>query len=125
MDLKNAYGEVDQKLLLKVLEYHHIPHTVKLLITDYYKNYTITIGTDLYITDPLIVGKGVVINMVIMVINTLIKTVDEERICCIGYNFCNLLVLWNSFQFADNSALVTSTKQDNQLLLNLFTKWCK
>ena len=93
MDLKNAYGEVDQKLLLKVLEYHHIPHTVKLLITDYYKNYTITIGTDLYITDPLIVGKGVVVNTVIMVINILIKTVDEERICCIGYNFCNSLVL--------------------------------
>ena len=25
LDLKNAFGEVDHKLLLKVLEYHHIP----------------------------------------------------------------------------------------------------
>ena len=59
MDLKNAFGEVDQKLLLKVLEYHHIPDVTKLLITEYYKNYAITIGTDTYITDLLIVGKGI------------------------------------------------------------------
>ena len=42
-----------------------------------------------------------------------------------GYNFCNFLSSWNWFQFADSSPLVTSTEQDNQLLLNLFTKWCK
>ena len=59
MDLKNTFGEVGHKLLLKVLEYHHIPDVIKLLITDYYKNYVITIGTDTYIADLLIVGKGV------------------------------------------------------------------
>ena len=50
MDLKNAFEEVEYKLLLKVLEYHHVPDEIKLLITDYCKNYTITIGTDAYIT---------------------------------------------------------------------------
>ena len=53
LDLKNGFGEVEHKLLLKELKYHHIPDVIKLLITDYYKNYTITIGTD-----PLIIGKG-------------------------------------------------------------------
>ena len=58
LDLKNAFGEVDHKLLLKVLEYHHIPDVIKLLISDYHKH-AITIGTDTYFTGPLIVGKGV------------------------------------------------------------------
>ena len=90
MDLKNAFGEVDHKLLLKVLEYHHIPDVIKLLITDYYENYAATIGTDTYITDPLIVGKGVLKGNCLspllfnMVIDTLIKTIDEERIHCMG-----------------------------------------
>ena len=45
LDLKHASGEVDHKSLLKVLKYHHIPDEIKLLITDYYNNYSITIGT--------------------------------------------------------------------------------
>ena len=104
---------------------------MKLLITDYYKNYTVTIGTDTYIADPLIVGKGVLQEDCLTpllfntVINTLIKTTDEERIRYMGYNFCNLLSPRNWFQFADDLALVTSTEQDSQLLRNLFTKWCK
>ena len=42
-----------------------------------------------------------------------------------GYNFCNSLAPRNRFQFADDSALVTSTEQDSQLLLNFFIKWWK
>ena len=92
LDLKNAFGEVDHKLLLKVLEYRHIPDEIKLLITDYYKNYTTTIGTDTYTTDPLIVRKGVLQRDCLtllfnIVINTLIKTIDEEGIRFMAYNF--------------------------------------
>ena len=93
LDLKNAFGEEEHKLLLKILEYHRIPDEIKLLITDYYKNYTITIGTDTYITDTLIVGKGVLQGDCLspllfgMVINILIKTIDEEMIRCMGITF--------------------------------------
>ena len=59
LDLKNAFGEVDHLLLLKTLEYHHIPENIKLVISEYYDDYVITIATDQYKTDPLIVGKGV------------------------------------------------------------------
>ena len=96
LDLKNAFRKTDHKLLLllKVLDNHHIPDEIKLLITDYYKNNTITISTDTSITDPLIVGKGILQGdclshlLLNMVIKTLIKTTDEERIRCMGYNFC-------------------------------------
>ena len=129
LDLKNAFRKTDHKLLLlKVLDNHHIPDEIKLLITDYYKNNTITISTDTSIADPLIVGKGILQGdclshlLLNMVIKTLIKTTDEERIRCMGYNFCTSLAPRNWFQFADDSAHVTSTKQDSQLLLNLLTK---
>ena len=132
LDLKNAFGKVDHKLLLlKVLEYHPIPDEIKLLITGYYKNNTITIGTDTNTTDPLIVAKGVLQGDCLshllfnMVINTLIKTIDKERIRCMRYNFCTSLAPRNWFQFADDSAHVASTKQDSQLQLNLPTKWGK
>ena len=130
LDLKNAFGKVDHKLLLlKVLEYHPIPDEIKQLITGYYKNNTITIGTDTNTTDPLIFAKGVLQGDCLshllfnMVINTLIKTIDEERIRCMRYNFCTSLAPRNWFQFADDSAHVASTIQDSQLLSNLPTKW--
>ena len=129
LDPKNACGEVDH-ILLKVLVYHHSSDIIKLLISDYYKSYTITISTNTYITDPLIVGKwvfqGGCLSLLLfnMIINTLIKTIDDERICRMEYNFCNSLTPRNWFQFVDDSVLVMSIEQDNQLLLNLFTKWC-
>ena len=85
----------------------------------------------MYTTDLLIVRKGVLQRDCLspllfnMVINTLIKTIDEESIRFMAYNFWNSLALRNWFQFADDSALAMSTEQDSQLLLNLFKKWCK
>ena len=42
-----------------------------------------------------------------------------------GYNCCDTLTPRHWFQLADESALVTSTEEDIQALLNVFTKWCK
>ena len=86
LDLKNEFGEVDHRLLLKALEYHHIPENIKLLISEYYDDYAITIATNQYKTDPLIVGKGVLQDDCLspllfnLVVNTLIKTVDQDRV---------------------------------------------
>ena len=55
LDLKNAFGEVDHRLTLKVLEYHHLPAEIKTLMADY----VISVGTGDYSTEPMIVGKGV------------------------------------------------------------------
>ena len=76
-------------------------------------------------------GKGVLqgdcssFSLFNVIIITLIKTIDEEKVRCIGFNFCNSLAPQNWFRFVDDSAFVTSTEQDSQLLLNLFTKWYK
>jgi hypothetical protein len=41
-----------------------------------------------------------------------------------GYSYCDSLIPRHWFQFADDSALVTSTEEDSQALLKVFTKWC-
>ena len=128
--LKNAFDEVDYRLMFKVLEYHHLPAEMKTLITDYCDNYTMSVGHDDYSTEHMIVGKGVLqgdcLNPLLfsMIVNTLIKSADHEKSRCMGYSFAKTLLPRHWFQFADDSAITTSTEKDNQLPLNVFNKWC-
>ena len=55
--------------------------------------------------------------------NTLMVTVKSERLKCLGYVYDTLSGPRQWLQFADDTAIVTSLESDNQLLLNLFTKW--
>ena len=57
--MQNAFGEVDHRLLLKVLGYHHVPVELKWLNKDYYHNHAMSIGTDNYWTKRILVRKGV------------------------------------------------------------------
>ena len=83
---------------MKTLEYHHIPENIKLLISEYYDDYATTIATVQYKTDPLIAGKCVLQGdclsplLFSLVVNTLIKTVDQDRLRCMGYTFSNMLI---------------------------------
>ena len=49
---------------------------------------------------------------------------EDERIQLMGYYFDELLKPRHWFQFVDDTALITSSQEDNQLLLNVYTKWC-
>ncbi|CAB4019443.1 Hypothetical predicted protein, partial [Paramuricea clavata] len=77
------------------------------------------------------VGKGVLQGDCLspllfnMCVNTLIKCIEDERVQCIGYSYCEYLRPRHWFQFADDTALVTTSEEDNQALLDVFTKWCR
>ena len=58
-----------------------------------------------------------------MCVNTLINTIEDKRIKCMGYIAEKILSPRHWFQFADDTAIVTALEEDNQRLLNLFTKW--
>ena len=125
--MQNAFGEINHHLLLKVLDYHHVPVELKSLIKDYYHNYAIYFGTDNYSTEPLLVRKGALQGDCLSPLlfnNTLIKTINDKKVKCIGYNYCDIVSPHRCFQIADDSTLVTSTEEDSQLLLNVFTKRC-
>ena len=84
---------MDNILLLKLLQCHYMTDVIKVLITDCYKSYAITVGTGTYISDSLIVSKGILQGDCLspllfnIVINTFIKTIDEERIRRMEHNF--------------------------------------
>ena len=76
--------------MLQVLEYHHLPSEIKTLIIEYCVNYAISMGTDDYSTEPMIAGKGVLKGECLssllfnMIVNTLTKSIGNEKICCMG-----------------------------------------
>ena len=82
----------------KVLGYHHLLAQIKRLITDYYDNYTIFFGTDNCSTEPVIVGKVVLPGHCLspllfnMIVNALIKSIDHEKVCCMGYSSSKTLL---------------------------------
>ena len=64
LDLQNAFGEVHHHLLLKVLDYYHVPVELKSLIKDYYYDHAIFIGKDNYST-KLILARKVVYEVIV------------------------------------------------------------
>ena len=94
-------------------------------------NYSISVGTSDFITNPVVVEKGVLqgvgLNPLIfnMCFNTLMRPTENEQSKLLGYNYTNALSLRHWFQFADDTALATTTQEEIQALLNVFTKRCK
>ena len=60
-----------------------------------------------------------------MCFNTLIRTIEKEKIKLLGYNYTKSLSPHDSFQFADDTALATATQEDSQASLNVFAEWCQ
>ena len=112
------------RLLLKVLDYHHVPVELKSLIKDYYHNYAISFGTENYSTEPIFVRKGVLRGDCLSTLLFNMVIIDDEKVKCMGYSYCDIMSTRHWFQIADDSSLVTSTEEDSQLLLNVFTKGC-
>ena len=59
IDLKNAFGEVDHKMLKSALKYHHIPPSVIRFNMEFYKDFRIHVATDKFITSSIPIERGV------------------------------------------------------------------
>ena len=94
-----------------------------------YKDFHISVGTKRFITDRIKVERGVLQGDCLspllfnMCFNTLIQTIRQKKINCLGYVFDHTLQSHQWFQFADDTAIATSSCQDNQYPPNLFTNW--
>jgi hypothetical protein len=95
-----------------------------------YEDFHISIASKDFITHSIKVGRGVLQGDCLspllfnLCINTLVNTVKNEKLNCFGYTYDFLFQPRNWFQFADDTAIVTSSEEDNQLLINGFRKWC-
>ena len=58
LDLKNAFGEINHKLITAALQYHHVPSEISNLIENLYTNCQISIATGTQNTSLINVSKG-------------------------------------------------------------------
>ena len=118
-DVKNAFGEVHHNLIKTVLEYHHIPPSIISLINSLYSGYFILITTKDFITNPIKVNRGVVQGDCLaplifnLCVNTLIKSIENEKVGCLGYVLEKILSPRHWFQFADDTAIITVLEGGN------------
>ena len=129
IDLKNAFGEVHHNLIKSILKIHHIPNEVISMIENLYTDYGISILTKNFITAPIPVERGILQGDCLspllfnLCVNSLINTIKDERIHCLGYVNDVSLRPRHWFQFADDAAIISAHNEDNQLLCNAFSKW--
>ena len=122
LDLKNASGGVNHNLLVETLKIHHVLDNIITLITSLYTDYAISIITDTFMTLPIKVQRGVLQEdslsplLFNLIVDTLIKTIKSEKVECMGYVYNGPLSPKHWFQFADDTAIVTTLERDNQLL---------
>ena len=129
LDLKNAFGEVHHNLIPSVLRYHHIPDHIQMLIRSLYSNFQTSIITDSFQTPFIKVGRGVLQGDCLspltfnLFFNTFIRYISDQKFKQFGFSTSSLLPIhW--FQFADDAAVITGLENENQILLNHFTRWC-
>ena len=61
-----------------------------------------------------------------MVFNSLNQTITKsDEFKQINYVYHKILKAINWFQFADNAVAITSNEYENQILLNVFSRWCR
>ena len=129
LDLKNAFGEVHHNLIPAVLLYHHIPNEIQHLIRSLYSNFHTSTITDSYQIPFIKVGGGVLQGDCLspltfnLCFNTFIHYISHQKFKQFGFSLDSLYPIhW--FQLADDAAVITGLENENQLLLNHFSRWC-
>ena len=126
IDLRNAFGEVHHNFLTKVLEYHLLQYIA--IIKNLYNFYKISITANNFTTHPVTIssrvlqGDSLPLVLFNMCFNTLMVTILQEKVKCLGY-VSNMISPKHWLQFVDDTAIITSLTSGNQMLLILFSKW--
>ena len=86
--------------------------------------------TDGFVTDFMHMEEGVLQGdcssplMFNLIINTFIHSVKHEQYEQFGYKYMRYLTPRHWYQFADDATVISGLESENQILLNLFSRWC-
>ena len=129
LDLKNAFGEVNHNLIPEILRYHHISDHMQQLIISLYSTFQTSVITNSFQTPFITVDHGVFQGdclsplTFILCFNTFLQHISDQKFKQFGFTINSLYpVHW--FQFANDAAVITGLENENQILLNHFTRWC-
>ena len=129
LDLKNASGEVHHNLIPEILKYHHIPDHIQQPVLGLYSNFQTSIVTNTFQTPFISVGQGVLQGHCLnpltfnLCFNTFIRYISDHKFRQFGFTMSSHCPIhW--FQCADDAAVITGLENENQILLNHFTRWC-
>ena len=131
LDLRNAFGETHHHLIDFVSEHHHVPEDIREIVKNLYCCFKISILTEDFVTDFVhMEQKGVLQGdcfsplMFNLIINTFIRYFKHEQYEQFGYKFMRYLTSRHWYQFTDNTNVISGLESENQILLNLFSRWC-
>ena len=129
LELKNALGDVHHNLIQTALDYHHIPDHIKSLVKSLYTDFKTSILTNEFRTPFISVGRGVLQGDCLspllfnLCFNTFLHHIKSEKYRQFGFSLKFLNPIhW--FQFADDGAVISGQKSENQYLINRFIIWC-
>ena len=133
LDLRNAFGEVNHKLINLTLRYHHLPTEIINLIANIYTDSKISIAHGEESTKFVPVERGVLQGdpcsplIFNMCFNPLMKMVTQEKYEQLGYLWGPTAELHSRswLQFADDTALISHDIRGAQALLDLNSAWCE
>ena len=129
LDLKNAFGEVHHNLIKSVLEYHHIPESLQLLIANLYTDFHSHIISDSFSTPVIPFNRGVLqgdcLSPLIfnLCFNTFIQFIKQESIV-VTSKHCNLghfILKANFLLFIHSHSQITHLGHDHTSLLSSHT----
>ena len=128
-DLKNAFGGVPHNLVSEILKCHHILDHMQQLILSLYLNFLTSILTNTFQTPFITVGRGVLQGgcssplTFKLCFNTFIQYISDKKFKQFSFTVSSLYhTHW--FQYADDAVVITGLENENQILLNHFTRWC-
>jgi len=132
IDLQNAFGEVDHRLIRLSLKTYNIPPSAIQLFNNIYTEYKIAVAVISEHTRAITVKKGVLQGdpcsplLFNICFNSLMRTINQPQYKQLGYLWgTNNSVRARSWlQFADDAIIVSGSDRNAQTLMNVFTAWC-
>lgn len=133
LDLRNAFGEVNHKLIFSSLSAYKVPTTFINIFKDIYLNYNLKFAVNDQLTNNVPVKRGVLQGdpssplLFNLCFNSLMTIVNQDVYRQHGYTtrlnqrFFHI----NWLQFADDALAIAKSAKSLQILLNVFVAWCQ
>ncbi len=132
LDLRNAFGEINHKLI-ESIDYHHIPPVIRKLISATYTDYLVNIAVGSKVSSAIVVGRGVLQGdpgsplIFNLCFNPLMRLLANKEYQQFGYMWGPSAELKSRgwLQFADDTAIISHNMEGAQRLIDLNIAWCK